>query len=98
MPAARDSSEAVSARPSIRACNMLARAGSPAREATSANLAWLGMAGPFAVRPTYPSAPLDASAATVALPGPERQGRGRSLEEAAMGAAARSARFYGWRV
>ena len=38
-PAVRASSEAVSARPSIKACIMPARAGSPASEATSANRA-----------------------------------------------------------
>src|SRR5215831_10049461 len=40
-PAMRASSEAVSARPSISACSMPARAGSPASAATSANVALL---------------------------------------------------------
>src|SRR4051794_1194083 len=43
MPATRASSAAVSARPSIKACSMAARAGSPATAATSANIALLAM-------------------------------------------------------
>ncbi len=44
MPATRASSVAVSARPSISACSIPARAGSPASAATSANFAVLAMA------------------------------------------------------
>src|SRR4051812_42013297 len=44
MPAARASSAAVSARPSISGASMLARAGSPTRAAVSAKAAVLGMA------------------------------------------------------
>src|SRR5581483_7773740 len=44
MPATRASSEAVSARPSISACSMPARAGSPASAATWANSALVAMA------------------------------------------------------
>src|SRR5438105_63355 len=43
MPATRASSEAVSARPSISACSIAARAGSPASAATCANMALLGI-------------------------------------------------------
>src|SRR5215475_11218992 len=42
--ATRANSVAVSARPSIKACSMLARPGSPDRAATSANRALVGMA------------------------------------------------------
>jgi len=41
MPAPRASSDAVSARPSISACSIPARAGSPASAATSVNADWL---------------------------------------------------------
>src|SRR5262245_45087390 len=101
MPAAHASSEALSARPSIRACSMLARAGSPAKAAISANLAWLAMTGIL----------VSCARATLHRGAARRFGRHRSIARRTqgrvgltaawrqvMGAGTQAAKFYGWRV
>src|SRR5271167_3401893 len=66
MPAARANSDAVSARPSISACSIAARAGSPARAATSANADWLVIVQiPAKAIAFYACRDPDGSAATV---------------------------------
>src|SRR4051812_22861754 len=78
MPATCASSEAVRARPSIKACSIPARVGSPAIAATSANLALLAMnrirqhrTGSDTV--SYSALDLDVSAVTVTCPDHFRQ-------------------------
>src|SRR4051812_6874123 len=86
MPATRANSDAVSARPSINACSIPARAGSPASVAISANMAVLTMVNLRAEdAASCARSPDDASALTVAFPPRPRAAWGMRG-------------FYGWRV
>src|SRR5712691_1106697 len=77
MPATRANSDAVSARPSINAWSIAARAGSPARAATSANTALLAIADILDGRiASYARRHADASAATVTCPDVSAQNAG----------------------
>src|SRR5262249_11160166 len=94
MPATRASSEAVSARPSINACSMPARAGSRTSDATAANMALLAMAYSLCRAPAfYAPRRTDASAATETLAGRSGQSAGMTTITATA-----SGTFYGWRI
>src|SRR5262245_8047967 len=94
MPATRASSEAVSARPSISACSMPARAGSPTSDATAANMALLAMAYSLVEHPhsTRLRVPMLRPRPKHDLVDPSRVAGMTAITAIARGT------FYGWRV